>query len=204
MDYKIGPVGLVCSVADTTLISRRKFFFVYYVRWHEIRRCGNVCMEFTRITDKNLQQEFYENLDRHSSRFMDLFKTKRGTPGQHLKFLQKIESDQPTEVWTLVLQGLTIMLGNEDSSFFKSCLVSDHCNTILDVPMGILFEHTDLQPQTPCIWIISEGQVVMDKMQDLPQAIFLLFGLIYALDLNYPKSLANTFDFIQRVLMWMG
>lgn len=44
----------------------------------------------------------------------------------------------------------------------------------------------------------------MEKMQDLPQAMCLLFGLIYALDLNYPKSLANTFDFIQRVLMSMG
>ncbi|KAL0149471.1 hypothetical protein M9458_055259, partial [Cirrhinus mrigala] len=50
---------------------------------------------------------------------------------------------------------------------------------------------------TSSIGIILEGQ-------DLPQAICLLFGLIYALDLNYPKSLTNTFDFIQRVLMSMG
>lgn len=101
------------------------------------------------------------------------------------------------------------MLGDDDSSFFKSCLVTDNRNTILDVPVGILFEDTDLQPPnslhlTSSIGIILEGQVVMDKMQDLPQAICLLFGLIYALDLNYPKSLANTFDFIQRVLMSMG
>jgi len=41
-------------------------------------------------------------------------------------------------------------------------------------------------------------------MQDLPQAMCLLFGLIYELELNYPKSLGNTFDFIQRVLMSMG
>lgn len=87
--------------------------------------------------------------------------------------------------------------------------VSDYRNTIIDVPVGILFEDTDLQPPnslhlTSSIGIILEGQVVMDKMQDLPQAIFILFGLIYALELNYPKSLANTFDFIQRVLMSMG
>lgn len=87
--------------------------------------------------------------------------------------------------------------------------MTDNRNTILDVPVGILFEDTDLQPPnslhlTSSIGIILEGQVVMDKMQDLPQAICLLFGLIYALDLNYPKSLAITFDFIQRVLMSMG
>ncbi|XP_042599713.1 uncharacterized protein LOC109062712 isoform X2 [Cyprinus carpio] len=179
-------------------------------RWPALFREPQVCMEFNRITGKNLKQEFYENLDRHSSRFMDLFKTRRGTPGQHLlNFLQQIKSDQPTEVRTLVLRGLPIMLGDEDSCFFKSSLVSDHRNTILDVPVGILFEDTDLQPPnslhlTSSIGIILEGQVVMDKMQDLPQAICLLFGLIYALDLNYPKSLANTFDFIQRVLMSMG
>lgn len=77
------------------------------------------------------------------------------------------------------------------------------------MPVGILFEDTELQLHnslhlTSTIGIILEGQVVMEKMQDLPQAMCLLFGLIYALDLNYPKSLANTFDFIQRVLMSMG
>ncbi|KAI5092981.1 hypothetical protein C0J45_17372, partial [Silurus meridionalis] len=86
---------------------------------------------------------------------------------------------------------------------------SDHRNSILDVPVGILFEHTDLQPPNSLhfnssIGIILEGQMVMDKMPDLTQAMCVLFGLIYALDLNYPKSLANTFDFIQRVLMSMG
>ncbi len=35
-----------------------------------------------------------------------------------------LKSAQPTEVRTLVLRGLPIMLGDDDSSFFKSCLVS--------------------------------------------------------------------------------
>ncbi|KAF7706068.1 hypothetical protein HF521_019322 [Silurus meridionalis] len=90
-----------------------------------------------------------------------------------------------------------------------SGMVSDHRNSIHDVPLGILFEHTDLQPPNSLhfnssIGIILEGQMVMDKMPDLTQAMCVLFGIIYALDLNYPKSLANTFDFIQRVLMSMG
>ncbi|KAK7116873.1 hypothetical protein R3I94_023295, partial [Phoxinus phoxinus] len=100
---------------------------------------------------------------------------------------------QPTEVRTLVIRGLPIMLGDDDDSFFKSCLVSDNRNSILDVPVGILFEDTELQPPkslhlSPTIGIIIEGQVVMGKMQDFPQAMCLLFGLIYALDLNLPKS----------------
>ncbi|KAK3533763.1 hypothetical protein QTP70_025823, partial [Hemibagrus guttatus] len=98
---------------------------------------------------------------------------------------------------------------NDDYAQVAAALVSEHHNTILDVPVGISFEDTDLQPSnslhlTSSIGIILEGQVVMDKMQDLLQAMCLLFGLIYALDLNYPKSLANTFDFIQHVIMSIG
>ena len=33
------------------------------------------------------------------------------------------------------------------------------------------------------------------------EAFVMLFALIYALHLSYPKTLANTFDFVQKVLM---
>ena len=39
---------------------------------------------------------------------------------------------------------------------------------------------------------------------DLPtfaDTFVMLFALIYALHLSYPKTLANTFDFVQKVLM---
>lgn len=43
-----------------------------------------VFMEFSRIVGKNLKQEFYENIDRHSPRFLELFRSKRGNVGQLL------------------------------------------------------------------------------------------------------------------------
>lgn len=44
----------------------------------------------------------------------------------------------------------------------------------------------------------------MDDLPNLPEALCLLFGLSYALHLDYPKAMKNTFDFIQRVMLGLG
>lgn len=59
-----------------------------------------------------------------------------------------------------------------------------------------------LEPSS--IGVILEGNLVMDDIESHAQAICLIFGLIYALHLDYPKSLKNTFDFIQRVMLNLG
>ena len=41
--------------------------------------------------------------------------------------------------------------------------------------------------------IIVEKGIVMDNLQNLPQAICIYFGLFYALNLDYPKDMKNTF-----------
>ncbi|KAG5848630.1 hypothetical protein ANANG_G00100660 [Anguilla anguilla] len=64
-----------------------------------------------------------------------------------------------------------------------------------DVPISPNHLHRD--PVSTAI--IVEGGIVMDNLQNLPQALCLLFGLSYALHLDYPKAMKNTFSFIQRV-----
>jgi len=44
----------------------------------------------------------------------------------------------------------------------------------------------------------------MDDLQNLPEALCLIFGLPYALHLDYPKAMKNTFCFIQRVMLGLG
>lgn len=48
-----------------------------------------VFAEFNRIASKNLEGNFYEALDQHTPRFIDLFKSKKGTVGQKLKDLMQ-------------------------------------------------------------------------------------------------------------------
>lgn len=49
--------------------------------------------------------------------------------------------------------------------------------------------------------IILEDNLVMTDIPNFSDAFAYLFGLIYALHLDYPKRLTNTFTFIQKVLM---
>lgn len=60
----------------------------------------------------------------------------------------------------------------------------------------------DLHPISTAI--ILEGGIVMDHIKNLPQAVCLLFGLTYALHLDYPKCMANTLNFIQTVMLGLG
>lgn len=51
------------------------------------------------------------------------------------------------------------------------------------------------------IAIVLEGDIVLRDISRLAEAFLLMFGLIYALHLNYPKELTHTFNFIQKVLL---
>lgn len=70
------------------------------------------------------------------------------------------------------------------------------------VPVGVLTVITeDTPPEIKSITIILEGNIIMDEIPTTSQALFLLFSLIYALHLDYPKGMKNTVEFIQKILL---
>lgn len=87
---------------------------------------------------------------------------------------------------------------------------SDDDNSFRHMEIGILLVEREgavlssLHLSPASVKIIIEGAVVMDNIEDLPKAMCLLFGLSYALHLNYPKSMTLTFQFIQQVLLTLG
>ncbi|XP_049889945.1 sterile alpha motif domain-containing protein 3-like [Epinephelus moara] len=169
-------------------------------RWPALLTEQQVCLEFSRVVGKSLRQEFYEALDRHSPRLMEIFKAKRGLTGQVLAdLMRQTKASDVTEVRCLVLRGLPVILGDDPSTFFKASFdVDDEGGSYNDVPVGILCrEQENITPHTQSlhhnassVGIILEGNIVMD-VASLPQAMYIVFGLTYALHLNYPKYMKN-------------
>lgn len=52
--------------------------------------------------------------------------------------------------------------------------------------------------------VVVEEEIVLQDLPDLPTAFAYLFGLIYALNLKYPKDLRYTFETVQKVFMELG
>ena len=49
--------------------------------------------------------------------------------------------------------------------------------------------------------IVLEGQEVMNGINNVPKAVVLLLGLIYAIDLSYPSDLKYFFEAVQRIFL---
>ncbi|XP_066539632.1 uncharacterized protein [Hoplias malabaricus] len=184
-------------------------------RWPALFQENQVYMEFTRIAGIDLKQNFYAGLDQHNCRLLEVFRTKRGLTGHILsRFLQQanVHISEPTVLRTLALRGLPVILGDNTEDFFKTCFDADDEQMFSSIATGILIVERDEgghHPHSLClnplsVGIILEGKVVMDNLHDLPQAMCLLFGLTYALHLDYPKCMSYTFEFIQRVILGLG
>ncbi len=73
---------LLACFSDLINVSLAYFFFF------------KILAEFSRISGKNLQTEFFQELDRFTQRFIDIFKAKGGDIGCKLKkILQQIENE---------------------------------------------------------------------------------------------------------------
>lgn len=69
------------------------------------------------------------------------------------------------------------------------------CCSPLHNPTGTI----QLNPDS--IFVVIEDGIVVRSLPRLADALLLLFGLIYALHLDYPKKLIHTFTFVQKTLL---
>ncbi|XP_013885942.1 sterile alpha motif domain-containing protein 3 [Austrofundulus limnaeus] len=175
-------------------------------RWPAIFTESQVFQEFSRVVGKSLKDNFFDALDRFSPSFMDLFRKKGGLTGQLLAaLLCQAKTTEPTDIRCLCLRGLPVILGDDPSAFFKTSNDLADKDLYSQTAVGLLcFEEENPQLNPGRVGIILEGNIVMDDLANLPLAFCILFGLIYALHLEYPKYMKNTFCFVQQVMLNLG
>lgn len=52
--------------------------------------------------------------------------------------------------------------------------------------------------------VVLEGDIVLHDIKDLSTVLAYLFGLLYALNIDYPKQMRYTFEAIQAIFFELG
>ncbi|KAG7461525.1 hypothetical protein MATL_G00192000 [Megalops atlanticus] len=99
--------------------------------WPALWMESQMCAEFQCITNVNLRNPFYSELDRHTSRLINLYRQKASRTGKTAEALREIlgtcdlqEEHDVNVRRTLSLRALPVYLREDDSEFFKTCNVS--------------------------------------------------------------------------------
>nr|XP_054592781.1 sterile alpha motif domain-containing protein 3-like [Nothobranchius furzeri] len=203
---------LTFSLRRKEIVSEEPLVDDVLKQWPALFLPDQVCAEFFRITRTNLTSRFFTSLDEYAPKMIKVYRASGAACGEGMKSLLEKLDDQTSDVLSCrkatALRGLPMFMDKHSGSLLKDCLdtepVEDQINSM---KMGILTVIEDdvatvqSSPNIRFFAVVLEEQIVVDEVSDLPTAFALLFGLIYALNMDYPKELKYTFETIQKVFM---
>ncbi|KAI4876756.1 hypothetical protein NFI96_027234 [Prochilodus magdalenae] len=169
-----------------------------------------ISMEFTRLVSMDLSKSFYGGLGGHLLKHLQLFRSKRFEGMTEMSaILESLDKDALNQrKRTAILQALPWYLRENPSKFLKLCEPTDRKDVIKGMTIGILAVVEDVKEPLPAIYsdvvLVMKEHAVLRKLGDVPNAFMNLMGLLYALNMNYPKDLRYTFEVIQRLFMGIG
>ncbi|XP_074503184.1 uncharacterized protein LOC141774421 isoform X1 [Sebastes fasciatus] len=182
-------------------------------RWPALFYEAEIREEFLRITNKDLIDNFGAAINQHTPRLLKLYRARRTAfPPEMDQLLNRLDeetSDITVHRHTAALKGLTLYLRDSHEKLFRNCLATDpEEEQTKGLIVGILTVLEDDDSSAPAtvinVAVVVEEDIVLQDLPDLPTAFAYLFGLIYALNLQYPKELRYTFETIQKVFMELG
>ncbi|KAK5863239.1 hypothetical protein PBY51_000285 [Eleginops maclovinus] len=174
-------------------------------RWPALFEVQEVNQEFLRVTTRPLEARFMQKLDEKSGELIQVVRKKGGAIREKTKLLPIVETDTDTTTKRgIALKCLIPNMGESVEDLIKEFLVSEkeEAGQILQQETMAIFIIRDAQGAAPKdIGIILEGQEVVNKLASVANAVAILLGFLYALNLEYPKTLKLTFEYIQKVFM---
>ncbi|XP_060759753.1 uncharacterized protein LOC132870183 [Neoarius graeffei] len=146
-------------------------------RWPALFSESEVNAEFTRITTVPLLPKFMSQLDGYSDRLLKVFRNKGGEAGHKIRLMtaamDKDVDPEATRGMEAIIMGIYV----------------------------IIHEGAEPDEDPEDVGIVIEGVEVLHGLRNTANACALLLGLIYCLNLSYPKELKSTFEFLQKVIM---
>ncbi|XP_052441460.1 uncharacterized protein LOC127981440 [Carassius gibelio] len=160
-------------------------------RWPGLFSKAQIKEEFRRITTVSLEETFMLNLDGYTPRLLQLMRAKGGAFGTKMHPLlstvnefQSIEKKRDACICCLIEY-----LGENQEELFQDCQEDElegHTNEI----MKLVVIHNPAVEEDPAdVCVVIEGIKVLNGCGNRTTACILLMGLIYALNLEYPKKM---------------
>ncbi|XP_029981703.1 uncharacterized protein LOC115413085 [Sphaeramia orbicularis] len=162
--------------------------------------------EFHRITMVHLEPKFKSKLDECTPRLLNLFHSKGRSMGLRLQAILLKTPSNPDINMTrdVVIRCLMMYLGESTDQLLKEYDDADEDSVSQDLAVQNLKiynikANTSEDPDN--IGIVMEGVKVLTALGNFPRACSLLIGLVYAVNLAYPKELRYTFEVFQKLLL---
>lgn len=190
------------------VIEDKPFIAEFKNRWPALFAVLEIDAEFARITTVPLLPTFMSSLDRYSVQLMRILRRKGGEAADRINtVMSPIGQTSLIEVKReSILKALMIYLREKPEDLIKEYIdvnvmeVADLDQVHIGI-YKIIREGAQPDDSLEDVGIIIEQCIVLQDLKDVATACVLLFGLIYCLNLSYPKTLRYTFEFFQKVLM---
>ncbi|KAL6471543.1 hypothetical protein MHYP_G00201930 [Metynnis hypsauchen] len=120
-------------------------------RWPALFTERQVFAEFNRIATTNLQNNFFDAMDRYTPRFVTIFKSEKGTVGETLaEFVQQIDlrDADSDEAWAQASAGVLTVI-SEDVPLCPNHLHLDAVSTAIIVEGDCFSISPDMPSQLP-------------------------------------------------------
>ncbi|XP_076013208.1 uncharacterized protein LOC143005735 [Genypterus blacodes] len=136
-------------------------------------------------------------LDHCTPKLMDVVSSRGGATGMRIRQIK----DMLFQVWQRVaIRCLDVYLGEKQDDLFKEFSDTEEFEAGLDrqvMKIGII--GTPGSEHRMATIMVGGTKIVEGK--DIPRCCALLMGIIYALNLSYPKELKFTFEVFQKLFL---
>ncbi|MED6293308.1 hypothetical protein CHARACLAT_009292, partial [Characodon lateralis] len=167
--------------------------------------------EFQRLVALPVKQTLMTQLDSHSSQLIKVVQSKGGATRAKMPGIMKTYDEvEDIDIHReCVLKGLITFLGEDAQDLIKECCGSKRSGDDAEMELKqltmVVFvirkEGEGLKEPPEDIGIVIEGVDVLHDLTSVASACALLLGLLYALNLAYPKPLRFTFEVFQKLFM---